>query len=296
MGDDARGRGKNKRMWTSIEESALVDILVDMQHSNWKCDTGYKTGYQSHIEKKMLERFPYCGLKGKPHIESKIKILKRQLGYILEAQKQASGFGWDDEMKMIIGEKEVFMGWAQGRDGASALYMKPFPLYEKLCEIYAKDRASGSMSKGPGDEEGDNNNEGDKQGDGSTSSTTQATEPSSYRGDRKRRREIENKELGGLSKALVSLIDVEKESTAVMNDLKKSFMRDVEIGEKRTKLFQALSGLEELSPMEIVEASTSIGLDDKKVELFFSMPDDFKVMFVKSQLKKQLGSMNGRRI
>lgn len=121
MGDDARGRGKNKRMWTSIEESALVDILVDMQHSNWKCDTGYKTGYQSHIEKKMLERFPYCGLKGKPHIESKIKILKRQLGYILEAQKQASGFGWDDEMKMITGEKEVFMGWAQVSQYCKAL-------------------------------------------------------------------------------------------------------------------------------------------------------------------------------
>ena len=75
----------------------------------------------------MLEKFPYCGLKGKPHIESKIKILKRQLGYILEIQKQASGsgFGWDDELKMITGEKEMFMGWAQ----VSIVFVNCFVLY-----------------------------------------------------------------------------------------------------------------------------------------------------------------------
>ncbi|KAL2934389.1 hypothetical protein RDABS01_017508 [Bienertia sinuspersici] len=287
MGDEARGRGKNKRLWSSQEENPLVEILLEMQNSNWKCDTGYKTGYQSHIEKKMLERFPYCGLKGKPHIESKIKILKRQLGYILEIQKQASGsgFGWDDELKMITGEKETFMGWAQGRDGASAIYMKPFSLFEKLCEIYAKDRASGSMAKGPEDVEGDKD-DGVKIDEGSTNSSTQTGGVhSANKGDRKRRRDIENEELGGLSKALISLIDVEKESTSVMSDFKKSFMRDVEIGDKRTKLYEVLSKLQGLCFNEVLEATTTIGLDDKKVELCFSMPNEFKVEFVKSQLK-----------
>ncbi|KAL2893450.1 Fimbrial protein MS11-D3A [Bienertia sinuspersici] len=253
MGDEARGRGKNKRLWSSQEENALVEILLETQNSNWKCDTGYKTGYQSHIEKKMLERFPYCGLKGKPHIESKIKILKRQLGYILEIQKQASGsgFGWDDELKMITGEKETFMGWAQG----------------------------------PEDVKGDKV-DGVKIDEGSTNSLTQTGGVHrANKGDRKRRRDIENEEFGGLSKALISLIDVEKESTSVMSDFKKSFMRDVEIGDKRTKLYEVLSKLQGLCFNEVLEATTTIGLDDKKVELFFSMPDEFKVEFVKSQLK-----------
>ena len=61
----------------------------------------------------MNKRIPYCGLKGKPHIESKIKIFKRQKGYIIEIQKQVSGFGWDDATKMVTSEKEVFMEWAQ---------------------------------------------------------------------------------------------------------------------------------------------------------------------------------------
>ena len=104
---------KNKRIWTSLEENTLVNILLEMQNSNWKCDTGYRMGYQTYIEKKMNERVPYFGLKGKPHIESKIKIFKRQMGYILEIQKQVSGFGSDDATKMVTGEKEVFIGWAQ---------------------------------------------------------------------------------------------------------------------------------------------------------------------------------------
>jgi hypothetical protein len=30
--------------------------------------------------------------------------------------------------------------------------MKPFPNYDKLCEIYATDLAKGAKAKGPGDE------------------------------------------------------------------------------------------------------------------------------------------------
>ena len=163
--------------------------------------------------------------------------------------------------------------------------MKPFPLFEKLCQIYSKDRASGSMEMGPGDEvtsDKDDKDKADKNDEGSTNSSI---DKKVTRGDRKRKKEMENEELGGLSKALISLIDVEKESASVMSDLKKSFMRDVEIGEKRTKLIEVLSKLGGLSPNEIVDGCTSIGLDDKKVELFFSMPDELKVMFVKSQLK-----------
>ncbi|KAL2934826.1 Protein ALP1-like [Bienertia sinuspersici] len=247
------------------------EILLEMQNSNWKCDTGYKIGYQSHIEKKMLERFPYCVLKGKPHIESKIKILKRKLGYILEIQKQASGsgFGWDDELKMITGEKEIFMGWA-----------------EKLCKIYAKDRASRSMAKGPEDGVAGDKDEGSKIDDDATNSSTQTGGAhSATRGDHKRRRDMENEELGGLSKALISLIDVEKEYASVMSDLKKSFMHDVEIGNKRTTLYEVLIKFEGLCFNEVLEATIAIGLDDKKVELFFSMPGEFKVEIVKSQLK-----------
>ena len=43
----------------------------------------------------------------------------------------------------------------------------------------------------------------------------------SDRGDHKRRREMENKELGGLATTLTSLIDVEKEPTSIIKSYEK---------------------------------------------------------------------------
>ena len=68
-------------------------------------------------------------------------------------------------------------------------------------------------------------------------------------------------------------------------DMKKSFLQDVEIAEKRTNLFGVLSNLQELTLIEVVEATTIISLDDKKVEIIYSVPDEPKVIFVKSLLK-----------
>ena len=96
---------------------------------------------------------------------------------------------------------------------------------------------------------------------------------------------LKNKELGRLTTALTALIDVEKESTSIMMAMKKSFLRDVEIGEKRTNLFGVLSSLQELTPIEVVKATKIIGLDDRKVEIFFSVLDESKVMFVRSLVK-----------
>ena len=92
------------------------------------------------------------------------------------------------------------------------------------------------MVKGPGDDEEGDKNEAEKNDD--AISSTLVIGQSSGRRDRKRRREIENEELSGLATALTALIDVEKESTSIMMDMKKSFLRDVEIGEKRTNLLE----------------------------------------------------------
>ena len=117
------------------------------------------------------------------------------------------------------------------------MYCKPFPLYEKLCEIYSKDRANGCLCKGLGDDEVDKNKV-DKNENEAITSFTMANGLSSGRRDRKRRRKMENEELGGVTTTLTSLIDVE-DSTLIMNHMKKSFMQDVEIVEKRTNLFGA---------------------------------------------------------
>ena len=104
---------REKRTWTIDEESALVDILYELNTTSWKVDTGFKIGYLSFVEKEMKKRFPTCDLKADPHIKSKIKLMKRSLSYILDIQRNGSGFGWDDEQKMVTGDKEVYLEWAK---------------------------------------------------------------------------------------------------------------------------------------------------------------------------------------
>ena len=61
----------------------------------------------------MVKKLPNFDLTANPHIRSKVKILKKQLFNILDIQQHESGFGWDDEKKMVVGNKDVFMEWAK---------------------------------------------------------------------------------------------------------------------------------------------------------------------------------------
>jgi len=149
-----------------------------MNDSGWKVDTGHKSGYLQFIEKELAKRLPNACIKADPHVASKVKTLKKLLSYILDIQQSGSGFGWDDERKIVVGDKEQFMGWAkvykdmhmyhaffqshlffansiicmQSHPGAAALYGKTFVNFDKLFEVYASDLAKGVKAKGPGDQ------------------------------------------------------------------------------------------------------------------------------------------------
>ena len=104
---------RDKRTWTAEEERLLIDILHNMNDSSWKVDTGHKSGYLTYIEKEMAKVLPHADLKADPHIRSKVKILKKQLPYVLEIMQNGSGFGWDDEKNMVTGDRETYMGWSK---------------------------------------------------------------------------------------------------------------------------------------------------------------------------------------
>ena len=146
-----------------------------MNDSGWKVDTGHKSGYLQFIEKELATRLPNANIKADPHVASKVKTLKKLLSYILDIQQSGSGFGWDDERKMVVGEKWVGQRYTrtctctilffqshlffansiicmQSHPGAAALYGKTFVNFDKLFEVYASDLAKGVKAKGPGDQ------------------------------------------------------------------------------------------------------------------------------------------------
>ena len=74
-----RGRGMNKHFWTTAEDNALVDSLLELsQNPMWRSDCGFKNGYLQQLENKFEAKLPGCGLKASPYIESRVKWLKQK--------------------------------------------------------------------------------------------------------------------------------------------------------------------------------------------------------------------------
>ncbi|XP_062080595.1 uncharacterized protein LOC133785364 [Humulus lupulus] len=140
-----------KHQWTSIEDSKLVECLLELVNSGkWKADNGtFKPSYLQQLEKWICEKIPHCGLKAQSHIDSRIKILKKQFHAISEMLgPSTSGFGWNEELKCVVAEKSVFDEWIKSHSNAKGLRNRPFPHYEDLVTVFGKDRANGQGAMG----------------------------------------------------------------------------------------------------------------------------------------------------
>ena len=59
--------------------------MVDLQNiGNYNADTGFKTGYLLELKRMIALKIPNCNIKGKPHIESRIKTFKKDWSTIFD--------------------------------------------------------------------------------------------------------------------------------------------------------------------------------------------------------------------
>ncbi|KNA17743.1 hypothetical protein SOVF_076180 [Spinacia oleracea] len=146
------GNEKNApRRWIGEEDDLLVQFLVEMNtDGKWKAEGGFKSGYLTHLEKLFGEKMPEARLRA-TNIDSRLSYLKKRFNALLEIKHKGSGFGWDDNLKMVTGDRSLFDDWAKSHKEAKGLYRKPFPLFDNLEEIFAKDRATGLKSALPFD-------------------------------------------------------------------------------------------------------------------------------------------------
>ncbi|CAO2830715.1 unnamed protein product [Amaranthus hypochondriacus] len=187
---------------------------------------------------------------------------------------------------------------AQDHEGASSLFMKPFVHFDKLCEIYGKRKPNRKRVRlnpeaigVPVNHIRNCETQSNVREDANSMTQSTITLPSSETRFEKCKRfsskDVDPSELGfmEMSKTMKSLAEAQKNLTLTMMNMKKASSYDVEISEHRKKLFSVLMNLPGLSPVEVVKAARSIGQDDKKVQVFFSMPDEYKIIFVHLEIE-----------
>lgn len=99
---------RNYRGWSAQEDAKLVEALANMVNTKgFKSDNGFRSGYLQHLELSLKESLPDSGLLGKPHIESRIKTMKRDWQVVFD-MLQNSGFGYDKELNCVTADASVW--------------------------------------------------------------------------------------------------------------------------------------------------------------------------------------------
>ncbi|TYK11986.1 retrotransposon protein [Cucumis melo var. makuwa] len=139
-----------RHVWMKEEEGILVECLMELvSMRGWKSDNGtFCPGYLAQLVRMMAEKLPGCQVRATTVIDCRIKTLKRTFQAIAEMRGPAcSGFGWNDEEKCIVAEKELFDNWVRSHPAAKRLLNKPFSYYDKLTYVFGRDRVTGQFAE-----------------------------------------------------------------------------------------------------------------------------------------------------
>lgn len=140
---------RDRRVWTVDEENTLLDGLEEIIAHGMKSDNSFKVGYMNLLEKWFEDKLPYSKIKGNPHIESKMKNLKKLYNQLYDLKCQ-SGLGWDNERHcIVIYSEDSWQAYCKVYPRAASLRGKSFPHFDRLSNIFGKDQARGSQSEDP---------------------------------------------------------------------------------------------------------------------------------------------------
>ncbi|XP_049343051.1 uncharacterized protein LOC125831096 [Solanum verrucosum] len=135
-----------------------IDVVESSQEwTTWRdelaqsiADNGtFRPGYLMELEHYLREHHPESGLKGEPHVNSKLKFWKRSYAS-LSLLKGRSGLGFQySDGTIIIDDPKEWDKFLKDEPGASNMNSKKWPLFADWEEIFGKDRATGEHAEGP---------------------------------------------------------------------------------------------------------------------------------------------------
>ncbi|KAF7844026.1 putative myb/SANT-like domain-containing protein [Senna tora] len=267
----------SKHNWSAEEDAALVACLVSMKHDqNHMQGSKFTSGHLGELEKMMQRKLPGCGLKGNPHIQSRIKTLKSNWTTVHDMVygTNTSGFGWDEDRQMVVADKDVWDAYIKSHSDASRFRYKPFPHLIDLTKVWGKDRATGGDARdaeeiNDQDDEDGIGLEGHNQtppADGEQPSSDEMTQADCEAAStlRKRKRSSPNNDvIEGFKEITEPFLHRLDKIADGMNRV----AREKDLDEKRLALCEALSQVDGLTDDELIRAHLRLAGDPALMDL-----------------------------
>ncbi|KAJ6823880.1 uncharacterized protein M6B38_127975 [Iris pallida] len=295
----------SKHHWTTIEDAKLVECLIDLaSDGKWKADNGtFRTGYAKQLQVWLHEKLPGCSLQASPHIESRVKHMKKQYCAIAEMLgPNASGFVWNDELKCVVCDKDVFQDWVKSHPTAKGLRNKPFPYYDDLGTIFGKDKTRGERAEASIDDvesmeevtnevqvhdlDDDVQENVDVNENVSHSYAPTKDACSSGRRTRKRTSTTESTTLENLVSVTKNMSKLYEETSANMAKIAKCFEIETEWKSRRLNVFEEVSKVEGFSDSDMLRAGDILSRDAARANYFFTLPDGMRKLYLQSLLNR----------
>lgn len=188
-----------------------------------------------------------------------------------------SGFAWNDVKKCIeVDSNEVWEMYVQHNQKAKGWRNKPFAIFDRLSNIFGKDRATGKSTETPTDMmEEQSNNEDDNNLDNNTSPMSRSLDGNQQYevSQKKRKRNEEDRIMLALDKLFE---ESEKRMQLVTDAILKGNENRSDIAKELKKM--GLSVLDQIEALKII-------LDKPQtISVFMSLDDEVRKVYVENLL------------
>ncbi|KAI8551577.1 hypothetical protein RHMOL_Rhmol06G0196700 [Rhododendron molle] len=273
-----------RRSWNQ-EEDALLNAMKEMVVKGERIENSFKSGYSRKVEGMLLVALPGTSIRASPHISSKLKVWKKNY-YSVKAMRGSSGFGWNDSTHMIeVADDKIWEDYCKTDNNVSGLRFKSFPYYDDWCMIFGNDRATREMAESAAAMV-ENLDEAAKEA-GADSNTVNNTDNSPEEHPKKKAKVSENI-LAGMNNFADKLGIYFERSDAKLEMLGGRMGYAHDLSKKRGEVNDTLRKL----PI-IVESRVIVGMaitqDAQKVDHFFSLDDEEKMVMVKKLGGEEVG-------
>ncbi|KAG8375075.1 hypothetical protein BUALT_Bualt10G0062500 [Buddleja alternifolia] len=245
----------------------MIEVIV----RGYKCDNGFRTGYQGILEQAMLQACPGSNIRAEPHISSSLTVWKKNHGSLSQMLSR-SGFGWNDSSHALNIQSE------DTDNDARTMRHKSWPLYKDWCEIFGKDRATGENGEAFAEEL---NNADLAQSMSECCGGSSASQKSKS----SRKRKTTDDDYDSFMPTLAAFCD---KFDARLADISKRIGFEHGALKSRKTIFEALGSITWLDMEQKIYVSNILVENTKNMDLFFSLPNDAGAAMVRMMLEGRL--------